>query len=144
MTLLDWKVYGREYATAMANTARALAAELIRRDLPVFARDRGGTTSHQFAIEAADFGGGQTAAKLLRKANILSCGIGLPIDLVEGDLNGLRMGTPELVRWGLGPDDMPELAGFITDVLKGTRAAEAVAPEVAAFRRRFSKLHFVR
>jgi glycine hydroxymethyltransferase len=144
MTFLDWKVYGRDYAMAMANTAKALAAELIRRDLPVFARDRGGTTSHQFAIEAADFGGGQTAAKLLRKANILSCGIGLPIDPVEDDLNGLRMGTPELVRWGMGPDDMPELASFISDVLKGTRTAETVAPEVAAFRRHFSTLHFVR
>jgi glycine hydroxymethyltransferase len=144
MTLLDWKVYGRDYAVAMAETARALAAELIRRGLPVFARERGGTTSHQFAIEAAGFGGGQTAAKLLRKANILSCGIGLPIDEVQGDLNGLRLGTPEIVRWGMGPGDMPALAGFIADALTGARPAEVVAPEVATFRRQFTKVHFIR
>ena len=78
--------------------------------------------SHQFAIEAGAFGGGQAAAKLLRQANILSCGIGLPIAPVEGDVNGLRIGTPEIVRWGMTPQDMPELAGFIADVLKGTRA----------------------
>ena len=110
----------------------------------MFARDRGMTTSHQFAVEAGTFGGGQTAAKLLRQANILSCGIGLPIAPVDGDANGLRIGTPEIVRWGMTPQDMPELAGFIADVLKGTRAAQSVAPEVTAFRRRFTKLHYMR
>jgi glycine hydroxymethyltransferase len=144
MTLLDWKVHGRAYAAAMAETARALAEALHARGVPVFARDRGMTASHQFAVEAGAFGGGQTAAKLLRQANILSCGIGLPIAPVDGDANGLRIGTPEIVRWGKTPQDMPELAGFIADVLKGTRAAQSVAPEVTAFRRRFTKLHHMR
>ena len=144
MTLLDWKVHGRAYAAAMAETARALAEALHAKGVPVFARDRGMTTSHQFAVEAGAFGGGQAAAKLLRQANILSCGIGLPIAPVDGDANGLRIGTPEIVRWGMTPQDMPELAGFIADVLKGTRAAQSVAPEVTAFRRRFTKLHYMR
>jgi glycine hydroxymethyltransferase len=144
MTLLDWKVYGRAYAAAMAMTAHALAEALQAKGVSVFARDRGMTTSHQLAVEAGAFGGGQTAAKLLRQANILSCGIGLPIAPVDGDANGLRIGTPEIVRWGMTPQDMPELAGFIADVLKGTRAAQSVAPEVTAFRRRFTKLHYMR
>ncbi len=144
LTLLDWRVYGNEYATAMVATAHALAAELIARGLPVFARERGGTASHQFAIEAAAFGGGQTAAKLLRKANILACGIGLPIEGVQGDLNGLRLGTPEIVRWGMGPRDMAALAGFIADALNGARMPEAVAAEVSDFRRQFTNIHFAR
>jgi glycine hydroxymethyltransferase len=144
MTLLDWKVHGRPDGQAMAGTAKALASALAADGEPVFARDRGMTTSHQFAIEAAAFGGGQTAAKLLRQANILSCGIGLPIAEVAGDLNGLRMGTPEIVRWGMTPDDMPTLARFISDVLTGKRSAQSVAPEVAAWRSGFNKLHFVR
>ncbi|HWA49440.1 MAG TPA: aminotransferase class I/II-fold pyridoxal phosphate-dependent enzyme [Dongiaceae bacterium] len=144
MTLLDWKVHGRAYGRAMAETAKALAGALAADGIPVFARDRGMTTSQQFAIEAAAFGGGQTAAKKLRQANILSCGIGLPVAGVEGDLNGLRMGTPEIVRWGMTPADMPALARFIGDVLTGKRSAQSVAPEVTEFRRRFSKLHFVR
>ena len=144
MTLLDWKVHGRAYGRAMADTAKALANALTANGIPVFARDRGITSSHQFAIEAAAFGGGQTAAKLLRRANILSCGIGLPIDAVEGDLNGLRMGTPEIVRWGMTPGDMPTLARFISDVLMGKRSAQSVAPEVAAWRSGFNTLHFVR
>jgi glycine hydroxymethyltransferase len=144
MTLLDWKVHGRAYAAKMGETARALAQALVERGVPIFASDRGMTTSHQFAIEAAAFGGGQAAAKLLRQANVLACGIGLPIAPVEGDANGLRIGTPEIVRWGMGPEHMPELAGYIADVLTGRRAAQSVAPEVTAFRRRFSQLHFVR
>ncbi|HNB27562.1 MAG TPA: serine hydroxymethyltransferase, partial [Alphaproteobacteria bacterium] len=144
MTLLDWKVHGRAYGAAMAETAKALASALAAEGVPVFARDRGATTSHQFALEAASFGGGQTAAKKLRQANVLSCGIGLPIAAVAGDLNGLRLGTPEIVRWGMTPADMPVLARLIADALTGRRAAQSVAPEVTEFRRRFDKLHFIR
>jgi hypothetical protein len=39
---------------------------------------------------------------------------------------------------------MPAVAGFIADVLTGRRAAQSVAPEVAAFRSQFDRLHFVR
>ena len=144
MTLLDWKVYGREYAATMAATAKALAEALAARGLPVFARDRGMTTSQQFAVAAHAFGGGQAASKKLRGANILACGIGLPMAEVVGDVNGLRLGSPEIVRWGMGPADMPELAGYIADVLSGRRDAQSVAPEVTAFRRRFKTLRFVR
>jgi len=144
MTLLDWKAFGRDYGKAMAETAKALAEALAAEGVPVFSADRGMTTSQQFAIEAKAYGGGQRAAKLLREANILSCGIGLPIADVPGDLNGLRMGTPEIVRWGMGPKDMGPVARFIADVLTGRREAQAVAPEVADYRGQFPTLHFVR
>ena len=80
------------------------------RGIPVFHPQGIATTSHQFAIEATRYGGGQTAAKRLRAANLLACGIGLPIAAVAGDLNGLRFGTPEIVRRGMRPGDMPTLA----------------------------------
>lgn len=144
ISLLDWKQYGRAYAQMMADTAKALGEALAERQMPVFARERGITTSHQFAIEAAAFGGGQAAAKTLRQVNILSCGIGLPIAPVEGDVNGLRLGTPEIVRFGMAPADMPELAAYIAEGLSGSRPAEAVAKDVTAFRRRFTALHFMR
>jgi glycine hydroxymethyltransferase len=144
VTLLDWKVHGRAYAAAMGATATALAEALAGRGVPVFARDRGITRSHQFAIEAAGYGGGQAAAKRLRQANILTCGIGLPIAPVDGDVNGLRLGTPEIVRWGMTPDDMPELARFIASALADERAARSLAENVTTFRRRFSSLHFIR
>jgi glycine hydroxymethyltransferase len=81
---------------------------------------------------------------LLRQANILSCGIGLPIAPVEGDANGLRLGTPEIVRWGMQPSDMPQLATFIATALKGEQSARSIAGDVTAFRRQFQSLHFIR
>jgi len=144
MTMLDWQEHGSAYTQAMLVTARALAESLRTEGLPVFARDRGMTTSHQFAIEAHTFGGGQTLAKRLRCANLLACGIGLPLAGVDGDMNGLRMGTPELVRWGMTAADMPRLATLIADVLFARRAVKDIAVEVSAWRRTFDTLHFVR
>ena len=141
ITLLDWKVTEKAYATAMAETATALAEELAERGLPVFKPNGVYTTSHQFALEAANFGGGQAAAKKLRRANVLTCGIGLPIDDVEGDMNGLRIGTPEIVRWGMTAADMPELAALIASGLRGNDDPQEVARNVSAFRRRFSRMH---
>jgi glycine hydroxymethyltransferase len=141
---MDWQEFGRDYAQMMAATAKALAEALVERQVPVFARERGMTQSHQFAIEAAAYGGGQAAAKRLRAANILSCGIGLPIAEVPGDVNGLRLGTPEIVRFGMTEADMPELAGHLADALGGSRPPEAIARDVSAFRRRFTQLHFMR
>ncbi|RQZ12442.1 aminotransferase class I/II-fold pyridoxal phosphate-dependent enzyme [Burkholderia sp. Bp9031] len=144
MTMLDWQACGRPYAAEMVDTARALADALVELGLPVFARNRGITTSHQFAIEAHRFDGGQAMARRLRRANILACGIGLPLPEIQGDVNGLRMGTPELVRWGMTARDMPQLAAFIADVLLGRKAPEDVAPAVSEYRRQFSALHYLR
>ncbi|MCX2723607.1 serine hydroxymethyltransferase [Roseibium salinum] len=79
ITLLDWRDYGPAYAGRMATTASALAGALAEEGLPVFSTVNGYTASHQFALEAASFGGGQTASKKLRQAGFLACGIGLPI-----------------------------------------------------------------
>ncbi len=143
ITLLDWRTHGAAYGAAMTGLARALATALIAEGVPVFAVGRGATTSHQFAVEAAGFGGGQTAAKRLRRAGFLACGIGLPLPEVPGDLNGLRFGTPELARWGMTGDDMPRLARLIARALRADDPA-ALAAEVAAFRRGFRRLHYVR
>ncbi|MBT4890301.1 MAG: aminotransferase class I/II-fold pyridoxal phosphate-dependent enzyme, partial [Rhodospirillales bacterium] len=144
ITLLDWKAHGKAYAQAMVDTARALASHLHHLGAPVFGGNSGFTTSHQFALEAADFSGGQAASKKLREAGILACGIGLPIKPVKGDMNGLRFGTPEIVRWGMGVEDMEELAQLIYRVLVNKENTASVAPDVKAFRHKFSDLHYMR
>ena len=143
VSLLDWTVYGRQYGAAMRETAQALARALCEAGVPVFARDRGCTQSHQLAIEAARYGGGQTVAKRLRRANLLACGIGLPLPAVEGDINGLRLGVPEIVRLGFTPGDMPQLASLLVRALEGDEPPEAVAQDVTAFRSGFRGLHYV-
>lgn len=142
VSMLDWREHGPGYAGAMIDTAQALAAALADAGLPVFAAGRGFTASHQFAVKAEAFGGGQAASKRLRRAGFLACGIGLPIDAVAGDLNGLRIGTPELVRWGVTASDAPDLAGLIAEALRANRP-EDIAPRTAAMRARFSELHYV-
>ena len=143
ISLLDWMEYGPAYAQAMVDLARALAAALENEDLPVFHGAGGATHSHQFAVEAAAYGGGQAAAKTLRKAGFLACGIGLPVAPVEGDMNGLRFGTPELVRRGVTPDHAPELAALIARALR-SEDPRALAAETAALRAGFQDLHYMR
>ena len=142
VTMLDWRDHGTGYAQTMVDVAKAFAAALDSAGIPVFAARSGFTRSHQFAIKAARFGGGQTAAKKLRKAGFLTCGIGLPIDEVAGDLNGLRIGTPEIVRIGVTVADVPELAELLAGALRSDEP-EAIAGRVAEMRQRFDRLHFV-
>ena len=143
ITLLDWRDHGQAYAAAMASLAQALAAELVALGLPVFTTDKGPTQSHQFAIAAAGFGGGQAASKTLRKAGFLACGIGLPLPEVAGDMNGLRIGTPELVRRGVTPADAPALAALIAEGLRSNDPG-LVAPRTAALRAQFQGMHYIR
>ncbi len=139
VTMLDWKEFGSAYADEMIAMSKALAAALDAQGVPVFAGGEGFTNSHQFAVLAAPYGGGQTASKLLRKSGFLASGIGLPVEPVEGDMNGLRIGTPELVRWGMTAGDAERLAELIRRGLSG----ESVPSEVSGWRAEFDRLHFV-
>jgi glycine hydroxymethyltransferase len=136
VTLLDWKQAGRAYARTMIATATRLADELAAVGVPVFAA----TESHQFAVHA--YRGGQTTARRLRRANLLACGIGLPAEPVDGDVNGLRLGTPEIVRLGMTEADMPTLASFIARALSPDRDPADTAMDVTAWRRQFTDIHF--
>jgi glycine hydroxymethyltransferase len=142
VTLLDWRSHGEQYAAEMIATSKRFATELDQRGIPVFAKENGFTQSHQFAILAAEFGGGQAASKHLRKAGFLACGIGLPIPLVEGDMNGLRFGTPELVRFGITEIHIPQLAELINTALRSDDPASLLGT-VSQYRQRFKTLKYI-
>lgn len=142
VALLDWRDFGQAYAASMVDTARSLASALDARGVEVFATPEGFTFSHQFALKARSNGGGQTMARRLRAANILSSGIGLPLPAVEGDMNGLRLGTPEIVRFGFRPEHMPDLAALIARGLSADDPS-ALAAETTAYRSQFRDLHFM-
>jgi glycine hydroxymethyltransferase len=143
ITLLDWRDVGPAYAAAMVDTSRALAQALADEGLAVFRlADGTATESHQFALLAAPFGGGQRMARQLRQANILSCGIGLPVDAIADDTNGLRLGTPEIVRSGMGPAEMRAVARLIADSLWRRRPDAQIAADVSALRRQYPTVRF--
>ena len=139
MTLLDWKAFGVAYAAEMVAAAHQLAAELTAAGLPVHAASDGATVSHAFALDAGTRGGGHATARALRAANLLTSAIGLPHDVGAG----VRLGTNEIVRWGMLSDRMPELAELIARAWRADDPA-AVADDVSALRNRFRQLHYIR
>jgi glycine hydroxymethyltransferase len=142
VTMVDWKVAGAAYATRMVETAAALAEGLERRDVALYRGAHGPTRSHQLAVLAEPYGGGQRASQRLRRANLLTCGIGLPVAEVPGDNNGLRLGTPEVARLGMAAGDMDDLAGFVAAGLDPATDPASVGPQVTAWRAQFSGVHF--
>ena len=138
ITMLDGIDHGRAYAAAMTSTAHALATALSELGTPVYRTPDGFTTSHQFALDARHWGGGHPAAVRLREANLLTCAIGLPG--LDG-FAGLRLGTPEIARWGMTAADMGELARLIHDGLYSD--PRSVALRTTAFRQRFTTIGYV-
>ncbi len=72
----------------------------------------------------------------------MACGIGLPIEGVAGDMNGLRIGTPELVRWGVDVQHVDRMADLIAEALSSNNSS-AMAPRVRDWRRTFDTLHYM-
>jgi len=145
LAALDIHEHGKAYAQMCIANAQALAASLYARGCPVHVVEgRGFTVSHHIALPAHQWGGGTKASRLLEPANILTSGIGLPLEPIAGDFNAVRLGTQELTRWGFIPDSMRDVAELICRVLVKSEAPETVRPEVVALRRNFQDLKFVR
>jgi len=141
ITLQDWNIVGEAYAKMMVETSIALAKELDKKSLHIYAKEKGFTTSHQFAIVASELGGGQRASKKLALSGLLACGINVPGPAVEDDTNAIRIGTPEVVRMGMKKDDMPLLADLIFKGLT-TDTPDLVQAEVIKLRKKFNKVHY--
>ena len=142
LTLLDWQRVGQTHAAAMIDTANALSRHLVDAGLPVVVADGNPTRSHAFAVraDAAD-GDGDALARRLRPAGLLTSGICLPRD--TSTMSGIRIGTNEMVRWGMTASDMVDVAGFVTWAISGEPPTE-VAMDVQAFRERFDTINFCR
>jgi len=130
-TLLEMERCGAEYARTVVANSQALGRELAAGGFPLVAEAEGFTRSHQLHIdgtrlrESAHLGPGELARRLERQR--------LLIDLVG------RVGTAEVTRLGLTPQDMPRLAQLL---VRGGLRGEAVGHEVLAWRRTFPRLRF--
>ncbi len=150
----DMHTYGRAYADQCIANAQALATALDNEGIEVFRVDGRSddsalngtapfTVSQHVALHAAPFGGGNKASYTAEEANILFSSIGLPLPAVEGDANGIRLGTQEITRWGITVTEMPRIAQLIADVLMKRRTPEAIRADVVTFRKDFQTVHFV-
>jgi glycine hydroxymethyltransferase len=142
VALNDLVVYGGEYAARCVETAQALTAALAAEGFAMAGHAPNYTMTHHIALDARSWNGGTHAARLLEPANLLATGIGLPLGEISGDQNGLRLGTQEVVRWGIGPSEMGQIAHFLARILLSEEQATTLRAEVVALRAAYQTLHY--
>ncbi|ACY98889.1 MULTISPECIES: serine hydroxymethyltransferase [Thermomonospora] len=108
---------GGAYADRCIAAARALAAALSEEGFTVAGADRGFTDSHHVAVDVAELGGGRAVMARLAEAGIYLSAIGLPWQRPGEADRGLRIGTQEVVRRGLGEEELRQVAALMADLL---------------------------
>jgi len=141
VTLVEMETFGREYATRVVENAKALAEALSAEGITPVAERQGFTKTHQVAVDVSKFGGGDKVAALLEEANIIVNKNALPWDKSVLRPSGIRMGVQEMTRFGMGRDEMQEIARFIARVLRGEDPA-TVKREVTKFRKAFLEIKY--
>ncbi|MDF2956236.1 MAG: Glycine/serine hydroxymethyltransferase [Candidatus Alkanophagales archaeon MCA70_species_2] len=142
VALAEMLAFGKEYAKATIENAKSLAQALYEAGFNVLCEHKGFTESHQVVMDVSTLGGGDFAAKILEKANIIANKNMLPWDREPQTPSGLRLGVQELTRLGMRPSEMKDIAALIRKVLIERRQPEVVRTEVVELRRNFQKVHF--
>lgn len=138
VAIREMKKYGRAYATQIVRNAQALGRSLDELGTPVEARDFGYTRSHMIAVNVAEWGGGVEVARRLEANDIIVNYNMLPGDTDPRNPSGLRIGVPEMTRFGMDERAMGELAQLIHDAVRGKNVKE----QVHALRGRFLEMKY--
>src|SRR5258706_11388983 len=133
------KKYGRDYASQIVRNAQALGRSLDELGTPVEARDFGYTCSHMIAVNVAQWGGGVEVAKRLEANDIIVNYNMVPGDADPRNPSGLRIGVPEMTRFGMDERAMGELAQLMHDAIRGKN----VKGGVHALSSPFITMHYV-
>ena len=142
VSLAEHLEFGREYARRTVENARALAQALNERGFDVLAANLGFTRSHTIAVRVETEGGGEAVARRLADVGIISNKNLLPGDRSPKHPGGVRLGTPEVTRVGMGPAEMARIALLFDDLLHRGRDPADVAREVAELKQGFTTLHY--
>ncbi|MCI1748515.1 MAG: aminotransferase class I/II-fold pyridoxal phosphate-dependent enzyme [Acidipropionibacterium sp.] len=140
----EFLAFGREYMAAIVANAQTLAQALHDRGIAVLGADRGFTRTHQVILDVRRFGNGMDVARRLEAANIITNKNLIPSDRPEDwdRPHGLRIGTTEVTRYGMGAEQMATIADLIVDVLEERRPVSAVKQDVTDLRRAHPSLHY--
>lgn len=136
--------FGQVYMAQIVKNAQSLAAALDARGIPVLGKAKGYTRTQQVIADVREFGGGLLVAQRLAEANIITNKNLLPSDQA-GDWDrpgGLRIGTIEVTRLGMGLREMEQIADWIAQVLIERADTATVAQDVIAFREGFQTLYY--
>lgn len=139
VAIREMKIHGKAYAAQICGNAVALAKAMEACGVPVEAKEFGYTRSHQIAVNVSAFGGGVKAALAL-EANDVICNYNmLPGDKDAQNPSGLRIGTPEMTRFGMKEKDFAELGELMAEAIKG----KTVKDQVNKLRGRFLEMQYV-
>jgi len=144
VSAVEMLAYGQVYMAQIVRNAQALGAALARRGIPILGAHKGYTTTHQVIADVRQFGGGLHVAQRLAEANIITNKNLIPADKPEDwdRPGGLRMGTIEITRLGMGEVEMEVIADFIARVLVERAMPQDVRDEVIAFRQPYQTLYY--
>ncbi len=142
VSLAEHLEFGREYAHRTVENARALAQALHDRGFDVLAANLGFTRSHTLAVRVEKEGGGEEAARRLAAAGIIANKNLLPGDKSPKHPGGVRLGTPEVTRVGMGPKEMERIAELFDRLLHQHRPVEEVAAAAAELKSGFTTMKY--
>lgn len=136
--------FGRPYMAQIVRNAQTLGAALHRCGIPMLGAHKGFTRTHQVIADVRAYGGGLDVAQRLARANIITNKNLIPSDQPEDwdHPSGLRFGTTEITRLGMGTAEMETIAGFIARVLVEGEAPERVRDDVVAFREPYQRVYY--
>lgn len=126
--LIESLHFGPAYARQVVRNSRALAKALHELGVPVRGAEHGFTESHQVIIDRR----GPDVARwprMLEEADII-------VD------NGIRLGTSEVTRLGMGEAEMEEIASIFTDVVLGRAEAHKARERVRKLRSQFQEIRY--
>ena len=150
IALTEMLEFGKKYHKNVMENAKALGAALHERGLKVLMEHKGFTESHQIIVDITDYektiGLGGDIEKLLEEANIIINRNLLPYDIAEGrhyqNPGGLRLGTSEVTRLGMGKSEMTDIAEFFENLIIDKKDPKKVKDEVAEFRKDFQEIKY--
>jgi glycine hydroxymethyltransferase len=136
--------FGPQYMQAVVDNAQTLACALHSRGVPVLGAGKGFTRTHQVIADVREFGGGLEVAHRLAEANLITNKNLLPDDQpTDWDRpSGLRIGTTEVTRLGMGDIEMRAIADMIAGVLVEGREPEHVRAEAVELRAAHQRIHY--
>ncbi|MFX1418064.1 MAG: serine hydroxymethyltransferase [Promethearchaeota archaeon] len=142
--------FGKEYHKNVIENAKALGQALSDQGLKVLMEHKGFTESHQLVVDITEFektiGLGGDIEKLLESANIILNRNLLPYDIAQGrhyqNPGGLRMGTSEITRLGMGKGEMVDIAEFFKKLLIDKKDPKKIKNEVIEFKKDFQEIGY--
>jgi aminomethyltransferase len=136
--------YKDEYPAQVIANAKAFARALRDQDLVVEGDPEVDfTQTHQVLLRVAR-ARGEWAADLLERNNVITNPQAFYDDPSFAASSGVRMGTPEMTRYGMQEADFVELAGLLAEILRGgaSGAEDRWQDAVASLRGRFTEMKY--